>query len=501
MIVRENKLDYNIGNIEYFLIRFNDGEVVKKDIKCKECLILVFEGSVRCENKEVLNSSIIHVRNDFVKLTAYQEAYIGIILFPTKERSSLCKVYYRDDMLSGWIVGNFEPNIVRNNEFEIAWKQESLGFVEANLGFDNGREDICLVDGEISISGEKLFHGEHRMIKNGVREYMACLQDSTYIIIRNISAKNRMVQLPSYHNVCKAFKEVYSFQVDNVPINTNDISIVVQGPIYNEFTRLCIESIRKVLPGSEIILSTWEGMDVKGLDYDCLVLSSMPKMPVGMYEDGVTIKPFTHNAQIVSTREGVKMAQRKYILKLRSDMVILGNAFLSYWNAITVREKKYSLFSHRILVPNKVTIKNWGSIRNNMPAPFLVSDWFYFGETEDIKMIFQNHRLMSDEEFRPKLKNEDYKEKYNFFYEARYHSEQFNIIELIKEKYPELVFSDWTDLNKEAISFSQEFLYNNFLVLDFRNYGIWLPKYPLNQMRKENVVFYSYNDYRKRYNV
>ena len=134
-----------------------------------------------------------------------------------------------------------------------------------------------------------------------------------------------------------------------------------------------------------------------------------------------------------------------------------------------------------------------------MPAPFLYSDWFYFGKADDIKMMFLTHRLMDDEEFNMPLKNPTYKDKYNFHYEARYQAEQFNIIELLKEKYSEINFSDWTDFNRENVKFSEEFLYNNFIVLDFKEYGIWMPKYPFNQIRKETVEFYSYDDYKIRY--
>ncbi|TXJ44182.1 hypothetical protein EPJ70_08075 [Brachyspira aalborgi] len=56
-------------------------------------------------------------------------------------------------------------------------------------------------------------------------------------------------------------------------IDTKDISVVVQGAIDKGYTPLCLKSIRKYLPESEIILSTWEGSDVENLDYDVLVLN------------------------------------------------------------------------------------------------------------------------------------------------------------------------------------------------------------------------------------
>ena len=49
-------------------------------------------------------------------------------------------------------------------------------------------------------------------------------------------------------------------------IDTKDISVVVQGAVDKINTPKCLESIRKFLPCAEIVLSTWEGTDVTGLD-------------------------------------------------------------------------------------------------------------------------------------------------------------------------------------------------------------------------------------------
>lgn len=58
-------------------------------------------------------------------------------------------------------------------------------------------------------------------------------------------------------------------------IDTKDISVVVQGAV-GGYTPVCLASVRKHLPESEIVLSTWKGSNVEGLDYDVLVLSDDP---------------------------------------------------------------------------------------------------------------------------------------------------------------------------------------------------------------------------------
>ena len=105
-------------------------------------------------------------------------------------------------------------------------------------------------------------------------------------------------------------------------IKSKDISVVVQGAINSEVTPKCLESIRKYLPEAEIILSTWEGSDVVRLDYDKLILNKDPG-GADCSRDGKGIN--NCNRELVSTFEGLKLANRKYALKIRSDIVFINN--------------------------------------------------------------------------------------------------------------------------------------------------------------------------------
>ena len=59
-------------------------------------------------------------------------------------------------------------------------------------------------------------------------------------------------------------------------IDSKDISIVIQGKNEKIKTAKCINSIRKYLPGSTIIFSTYKNEYVEDLDYDILVESDDP---------------------------------------------------------------------------------------------------------------------------------------------------------------------------------------------------------------------------------
>ena len=95
----------------------------------------------------------------------------------------------------------------------------------------------------------------------------------------------------------------------NIPINTNDISVVVQGAIVPNLTAACLLSVREHLPGAEIILSTWIGMDVSNLSYDILLLNK----DVGTVKYDFIYNNFNNcNRQLYSTQQGLIKVSKKY---------------------------------------------------------------------------------------------------------------------------------------------------------------------------------------------
>jgi hypothetical protein len=82
-------------------------------------------------------------------------------------------------------------------------------------------------------------------------------------------------------------------------IDSKDISVVVQGPIHTQdnLTKRVLESVRTHLPNAELILSTWKGSEVDGLDCDILLLNDDPGAINGLNNV---------NRQIVSTRNGLQ---------------------------------------------------------------------------------------------------------------------------------------------------------------------------------------------------
>src|SRR6266851_7799448 len=111
-----------------------------------------------------------------------------------------------------------------------------------------------------------------------------------------------------------------------------DLSVVVQGPVVGgrrdpeerQLTRRCLASIRSCLPDAQIILSTWRGSDLAGLPFDVLVENDDPG-PI--YYPDLPDKSNNVNRQIITTRNGLIAADRRYALKLRSAMLVGGTGF------------------------------------------------------------------------------------------------------------------------------------------------------------------------------
>lgn len=162
-------------------------------------------------------------------------------------------------------------------------------------------------------------------------------------------------------------------------ISHNDISFVVQGLIDKINTPICLATIRKHFKCSKIILSTWENSNVDGLDYD-EVLFNKPPLTFQFSEQFYD----NTNKQIVSSLNGLKAVRTPYAVKVRSDLAILSNKFVRYFNKYQKRSEEYKLYKKRILTyifPSK--FKHLDEI-----TPFHIGDWIYFGLTDDLIKMF-----------------------------------------------------------------------------------------------------------------
>jgi hypothetical protein len=164
-------------------------------------------------------------------------------------------------------------------------------------------------------------------------------------------------------------------------IDHKEVSVIIQGPYYPSITEFAIERVRRVLPGAEIIYSTWNGTKYRSEYVDKYVESEDPGAEAVFDNPRIL---HAANRQIVSTCAGLRLASRRYALKIRSDLYLLNDNFLKKYHIFPSRESDFRVLTERVIISTSFTPNP-----RREPKPFHPSDWFYFGLHEDLLRIFE----------------------------------------------------------------------------------------------------------------
>lgn len=280
-------------------------------------------------------------------------------------------------------------------------------------------------------------------------------------------------------------------------LKTKDISVVVQGAINKTETKKCLKSIRKYLPNAEVILSTWENSDVDNLIglYDKIIFNKDVGAPIIAYDK---IKVYNNmNRQLFSTQEGIKLATKKYILKLRSDLILSDSRFLDYFDKYQARGGEYNLFKHKILIPSLITRFQ---LDKNQFTPFHFSDWWFFGLKEDIEKYFLNTPLADEPAFSNYFNEFENSEKCSPYkgVDFKFAPEQYFGYSCFSRNFDDIYMEDASDFNNLTIEKYRKCLINNFIVLEYKHSGIYLNKYSFAKNEYYNGIEYlgMYHFYR-----
>ncbi|ENM3849535.1 WavE lipopolysaccharide synthesis family protein [Vibrio cholerae] len=179
-----------------------------------------------------------------------------------------------------------------------------------------------------------------------------------------------------------------------IKIDDEAITFVVQGPVQASasrqqiagITEQCLNSIRRFFPKSTIILSTWKGQPLDGLDYDQVLELDDPGANTVFY-DGLPIK-LNNNRQMYSTHMGLKAVKTPYAVKLRTDNLLTGRQFVELYEqyADLPRAQNYQFLTQRVLTSSTFFI----SSHYGHPVHFHKSDLFDFGLTQDLLTIWSD---------------------------------------------------------------------------------------------------------------
>lgn len=263
-------------------------------------------------------------------------------------------------------------------------------------------------------------------------------------------------------------------------IKSKDISVVIQGPVDTTYTPKCVESVKRLLPEAEIIVSTWSGSDISNLQVDKSVFSEDPGCG---YDGRDNRRALNVNRWVVSSVAGVRLASRSYVLKCRSDSELVNVKFLKYWDKYGKRDKFYSLAQHKILIPSPYTMKYLGDgQKNKIFTPFHVSDWYCFGLRSDIQEFVDIPLITNIQEFAR------FFEKRDIFIPAscrwwmddwfrKMAAEQYIGLCYAKKKYLNIDMKNFLEWENFDERFAEAFMLNNFIVLDPYQFGIIINKF------------------------
>jgi hypothetical protein len=220
---------------------------------------------------------------------------------------------------------------------------------------------------------------------------------------------------------------------------------------------------------------------VNDLDYDVLVRNEDP---------GQVVHADTSNGlrQIVSTLGGLKQCKTRYAVKTRSDLAFKRDHFLSYFKKYNTLpfDPAYKLLSERVVVLTSANPKR------KMGYPFWLSDWFFFGRTEDLKNIFEIP-LTSDNVIAPDSHGVVRK------LDSLFSTEQYIWFKFIS-KYRKIPFTHMSDTSNNNIETSEKYIANNCILLSADRAGLDWIRFPGNTYAQKpalsNNGLYTFTEYK-----
>ena len=280
-----------------------------------------------------------------------------------------------------------------------------------------------------------------------------------------------------------------------------DLSILIQGPFFefeNFNSNNNIEILKKVFPESDIIISTWENESRFSKNEKHKIIFN--KDPGFVRDQHLNSATSGSNIlrQITSVKNGLKEIKSKYTLKIRSDCYFNSNKILNLNLSKFLKNKKYSFLKERIITSSV------GSL-NQLETKILYhySDWFNFGLTEDLNKLWTNVIIEDDD---INFFSRFFMEKRNIYgkdWDLKYTAEQFIYYKSISHNLNnELIHAH--DFSKNKLVEAENYLINNFYLVDPDDVGFVFPKYDekINKklkinntnIRSKELVFLSYNN-------
>jgi hypothetical protein len=262
----------------------------------------------------------------------------------------------------------------------------------------------------------------------------------------------------------------------------NELSFVVQGAVDSQLspltgkpiTQSCLESLRRYHPGAELIFSTWPDQPLHGLDYDVLVVNEDPGAWNAFRPEAGKVRLDNTNRQILSTRNGLRRATRKYAAKLRSDMIFSGNGWMQYYDRYPARGREWTMFRERVLTCSMFARDPRDPYASQ---PLHPPDWIHIGLKEDIQLLWDIDLQPEPESSQWFIDREPRLPPPPDWDIRRFSPEQYLWRELLL-KFGTVRFEERGDNSRENIRITEVSFANNLIILDPDQFPFAVHKYP-----------------------
>ena len=251
-----------------------------------------------------------------------------------------------------------------------------------------------------------------------------------------------------------------------------ELSVVVQGPATASLHGV-VASVRRWLPGAELIVSTWQDADLAGLDADVVVESEDPGSEPYLDAAGrPTPKTFNTNRMLRSTLAGLRRATRPYAMKMRNDTPLRSRACLAWCRGdAEPRVDDLRIFEQRIVMPN-VAVRPADSMKGYLFHP---SDIVHIGRRTDLLRLWECELIDERENAnwfhhhtRPKLELMPYSW-------SRFYNEQVLWLACLRRHGIDPGYDFAGHYTQELHALSERSINNNFVCAEPWQLGITLP--------------------------
>lgn len=252
-------------------------------------------------------------------------------------------------------------------------------------------------------------------------------------------------------------------------MDDTDFSVIVQGPVGPRLDDV-LASVRRVLPGAQLVVSTWRGSATAGLRADDVVENDDPGSVPLIDEDGEpTSRAMNVNRMLVSTRNGIERAERPWAMKLRSDSPMESASFVDWIDRFDRRSDELAVFDGRILTCTIATRPG----RTASGYLFHPSDCAHVGRTSDLRRLWATPTV-DEAEIVGWLVGKPRPAAHRWG-SPRYFNEQVLWLGCLASAGHDVGYEQAGDVSEELIRRSDLSIVNNFVVLEPWQLGIRFP--------------------------